>query len=98
MRLKPHEILQKLGFNIGEDGVDVNPADAFLHDNILGFMGATINAAKIPDADLRSLKQGCAFLADIHLSDAGEGDFSKDRAFLSALMQHQFKFQPRKFS
>ena len=96
MRLKPHEILQKLGFNIGEEGVEVNSADAFLQDSMLGLMGTTINATNIPDADLRSQKRSCAFLVGADLNEYDEGDLSKARAFLTVLMQHQFKFQPRK--
>lgn len=37
--LKPHEILQKLGFDVKEEGLSINPKDAYLYTIILELIG-----------------------------------------------------------
>lgn len=96
MRIKPHEILQKLGFNIGEDGIEINPNDAYLYDSMLGLVGATISVEGIPDADLIAQRRTCGFLTDMQVSEAGADDLYKARMFLSALLIQGVGFVPRK--
>ena len=55
MILKPHEILNALGFDINEDGVEINDNDAYLHQKILKLVGATLDVNHIPENDLLKL-------------------------------------------
>lgn len=98
IRLKPHEILQKLGFNLGEEGVVINPNDAFLCDRTLGLIGATIDVGKVSDVDLTLLRRSCAFLVHRKLDAPDNYDLTESRTFLAELIKHQFKFIPHKFS
>lgn len=47
--LKPHNILQSLGFDIPEEGLEINDDDAFLYIKILALMGETIDIDSIDD-------------------------------------------------
>lgn len=60
MILTPHEILQKLGFNVPPEGVRINSNDAFLHDSVLRIAGKTLNLAAAPDTDFERLHRGMA--------------------------------------
>jgi hypothetical protein len=55
MKLKPHDILKHLGFDIEEDGVDINPNDALFVTSALKLAGKTINLENIKTDDLESL-------------------------------------------
>ncbi len=48
LHLEPHEILQKLGFKIGADGVDINDDHTAFHDQCLKIIGETIDINQIP--------------------------------------------------
>ncbi|MBS8270877.1 hypothetical protein DYI26_19415 [Halomonas litopenaei] len=96
MKLKPHEILQKLGFDIGEDGIEINPNDAYLYDSMLGLVGATISVKGIPDADLISQRRTCGFLADMPVSEPGPEDLDKARMYLSTILKQRMGFVERK--
>ncbi len=65
MRVKAHEILSRLGFNIGEQGLEINPNDAFLYQNALQLYGKamSINLDKIPDDEIRRRFFGMAVFA-----------------------------------
>lgn len=55
MRLKPKEILDLLGFNIPEEGVEIEGHDAFFVSKALSLSGKTMSVDLIPDDDLRTL-------------------------------------------
>ncbi len=78
MRLKADEILSRLGFKIGEQGLEINPHDAFLYQNALQLYGKamSINLDKIQDDEIRRRFSGMAFLA---------GDQGQAKRFLSNL-------------
>ncbi|MGD9369233.1 MAG: hypothetical protein PVH87_26230 [Desulfobacteraceae bacterium] len=54
MNLKPHEILNKLGFEIGEEGLCINKFDYPLYNTALDMIGKamTINFDLISDKEL----------------------------------------------
>lgn len=58
--IKPHEILNFLGFNITEDGILVNENDMFLHAESLSLIGKTLSVDLIKDEQLVSLRNGMA--------------------------------------
>lgn len=63
MKLKPHEILQKLGFNVGEEGITINEHDALLIDSTLRLAGSTIDLDRLSEKDLFPVHEGLAGLA-----------------------------------
>jgi hypothetical protein len=63
MILKPHQILQQLGFNVPEEGVSINPDDAYLIQASLGLFGRTMDSARIPHPALVDLNEGLGGLA-----------------------------------
>jgi hypothetical protein len=58
MKLKPHEILQHLGVNVPEDGIDINPHDTFLHATLLRLLGQQMSVNAIAESDLTYLLVG----------------------------------------
>jgi len=58
MKLTSAEILQHLGFDISDDGVEINPNDTYLIISALHLVGQTINISQIPDAELIELRHG----------------------------------------
>lgn len=66
MQLTPVEILKHLGFDVPEEGITINPMDAFLYSKALHLAGGTLNIEAISDEDLLSLHQGMDFLARSH--------------------------------
>lgn len=62
MKLTPHQILQKLGFDVPAEGVEINPNDAYLHDTVLRLAGQSISLANVPDAEIAGLHAGMAGL------------------------------------
>ena len=65
-RLKPHEILQHLGFDIPDEGIDINPHDLYLHSQFLKALGETIAIDSISDERLREIRQGVYALHPEH--------------------------------
>lgn len=55
MKLTPHQILLKLGFNVPPDGLTINPSDLLLHEAVLGMAGRTIDLSRVPDQAFRDL-------------------------------------------
>lgn len=92
IRLKPHEILQHLGFQVGEEGIETNPNDAFLITEVLRSLGATMSVDRIPESQLRDLHRSCRFLAGV--TPAPATDLAPHRAHLKALIERQFQFRP----
>src|SRR5690606_9329290 len=96
MKLKPHEILQKLGFSdIGEDGIEINPNDAYLYDSMLRLLGATISVKDIPDHDLIDQRRTCGFLANMTVSEPSPDDSNKTRMFILEFLKQNMGFVPR---
>lgn len=62
MNLKPHEILQKLGFNIGEEGITISEYDALLIDSTLRLAGSTIDLDRVSEEELLPVHSGLAGL------------------------------------
>ncbi|WP_020405857.1 hypothetical protein [Hahella ganghwensis] len=62
MKLTPTEILQHLGFDISNDGIEINENDAYLITSALHLVGKSINTDQIPDAELATLHCGTAGL------------------------------------
>lgn len=52
MKMTPQDILRHLGFDIPDDGVDINPADAAYFASALNLLGKTMSADSISDEDL----------------------------------------------
>lgn len=57
MKLTPHEILYLLGFDIPEDGIEINPNDSYLHSESLRLLGKTMDVERIEDDDLINAQQ-----------------------------------------
>lgn len=95
MQLTPVEILKHLGFDVPEQGITINPDDAFLYAKALELVGGTLNIEAISDADLLSLHSGMAFLAKSHTNlDARKPDAEsllKLRTTLMVLLKGTFK-------
>src|SRR6516164_5933064 len=56
--MTPQEILKHLGFDVPDEGVRINPADAFLTAESLRLLGATLDVERVTDADLAALRSG----------------------------------------
>ena len=51
MKLTPHQILVMMGFDIPEDGVQISPDDASLHQRMLDLLGTTISPMAISEEE-----------------------------------------------
>lgn len=60
MNLSPAEILSHLGFDIPNEGIEINPHDAYLFTSALRLAGESISADRIPDTKLAELHLGMA--------------------------------------
>jgi hypothetical protein len=58
MKLTPHQILQKLGFDAPAEGVEINGDDAYLHTKVLSLAGQSISLAAVPDEEFHALPGG----------------------------------------
>jgi len=92
--LKPHEILQKLGFNIDESGIKINENDSYLYDSTLGVLGATIDVDRISDTALKTQQKACSFLAGVDPVKVGH-EFNDARYFLKGILKNNLKYEPR---
>jgi len=66
MKMTPHKILQALGFDVPEQGIEVNEHDAFFHAESLRLIGNTISIDRIDNSELISLHDGMAGLVAAH--------------------------------
>ncbi|MFZ3461423.1 hypothetical protein [Vibrio harveyi] len=66
MKMTPHKILLALGFNVPEQGIEVNEHDAFFHAESLRLLGNTISIDRIDNSELVSLHDGMAGLVAAH--------------------------------
>jgi hypothetical protein len=94
MKLMPHEILNYLGFEVREEGVEVNENDAFFISAALKLTGGTINIEDIPSEDLKDLHTGLVGLvAAWNQKDASEWNETSEaklRAHIRAMMKTHF--------
>ncbi|AMP72632.1 hypothetical protein PP715_23365 [Ralstonia solanacearum] len=58
MKLTPHEILKHLGVHVPEDGIAINPHDAFMYTTLLSLLGKQMTVDAISDSDLTVLNTG----------------------------------------
>ncbi len=105
MKLKPVEILKYLGFDIPEDGVEINENDAYLVTSALRFAGESIDFDRIEDSQLAELHRGLAAtvagwvksgqIAPMAVSESAPSSDSvlKLRATLNVLLAVSFKRQ-----
>lgn len=76
MKLKPKDILDYLGFNIPEEGIEINPNDAYLYTHLLFLLGKTIDPIRIPSAELEVFAQ--TILAMEHKKVVNELDLKQN--------------------
>ena len=94
MKLSPHQILSMLGLNVPEEGVEINPNDAFLYSETLNSLGATMDVSLIPEQDLKMIHVGLQGLAQtfsddkINLSSTFDAD--KMRIFIASICSSSF--------
>lgn len=62
MELTPHNILQSLGFDIPEEGLEISENDAFLYIKLLALLGETININAISDEKMSEVHMAMAAL------------------------------------
>lgn len=91
MRLSPFEILQNLGFDVPEAGIEISADDAFYHISALNLIGKTLNAQHIPDealiarsASLPGLQPELAPLAANNAEERADRTRASMRATLKA--------------
>lgn len=67
MKLTPHEILKYLGVHVPEEGIEINPHDAYLHATLLRLLGDQMRVGAIPEGGLTEL------LVGLHGAHTGPG-------------------------
>jgi len=99
MRLTPSEILQRLGFDIPEEGIDINPHDGFLITTSLQLLGETINVAAIPEVDLVDMHHGLAGIVALHRNETPaplhDDSILKLRAVVQSVLNVTLKKRPK---
>ncbi len=93
MNLKPHEILQKLGFNIGEEGITINEYDALLIDSTLRLAGSTIDLDRVSEEVLLPVHSGLAGLVASWNNEQPLVEDSERLAMLRTTLQLTLKLQ-----
>jgi hypothetical protein len=58
MKLNPHEILRYLGFDVPEDGIEINSHDMYLYATLLRLLGQQMRVDAIPGSQLAELLVG----------------------------------------
>lgn len=95
MKIKPHELLKYLGFDIPEEGVDVNDVDAFFHTESLSLLGKTISTESITDEQLASLRNGMVGVVAAHGVTASpqitDQELLRLRALIKANLEMTYK-------
>ena len=74
MTLTPHEILKYLGINVPQEGITINPTDAFLHTQLLSLLGEHMKVDAIPVDDLMCVHAGMHAVAGRAQRDDEEPD------------------------
>lgn len=103
MKLSASDILKHMGFDIPEDGIEINPNDLFFISSVLGLVGDTMNPDLIPDAQVDALNRTLMAMMQAW-SDAGfikpvgaannvlhEDRRLKLRSTIKVLLRHTFK-------
>ena len=100
--LPPHEILNAMGFNVNEKGVEINSNDAFFITTALRLAGSTIDIEKIPIEKLKELHIGLAGLVaawekkdSAEWKDGNGGSEPKLRANIKAILKTYFHFETK---
>lgn len=88
MKMTPHQILNALGFNVPEQGIEVNELEAFLHYESLRLLGNTISIERIDNSELLTLHDGMAGLVAAHRGEeavkASEGTAARLKRLIRA--------------
>ena len=91
--LTPHAILQKLGFSVPEEGLHINPNDAYLYDVSLDLIGkaTSTNLDNLPDDDFKTRFVGLAVFASTdqeaeNFVERLENDASRSRGMVAAIL------------
>lgn len=93
MNLSPSEILAYLGFQIGPEGVEVNPVDAFAITTGLRLAGQVIASRldAIPGEELKGMHHGMVGIAKTHGLGIGASssdfDASRTRQFVKLALK-----------
>ena len=99
MKLTPHQILQKLGFDVPFEGVTINPDEAFLHDSVLRMAGRSIDISTIPDSEFEGLHAGMAGLVSIQRREpvvpTTPHAIEVTRSMAQTVIKQVFKLSPR---
>lgn len=94
MKLSPSDILNYLGFAIPEDGITINPNDAFLHSEALRLLGRTLNVDRIPLEDLCNLHHGMAEMIAAWRGDSptepSDNSLKKLRVTIAVLLRQYY--------
>ncbi|WP_343290006.1 hypothetical protein AAIA71_28705 (plasmid) [Vibrio harveyi] len=67
MRMTPHQMLTALGFNIPEDGIEINEYDFLLHYKSLMLLGISISIDNIDDREISQFHHDIASTVKHHL-------------------------------
>ncbi|MGE4278188.1 MAG: hypothetical protein AB7G62_01290 [Magnetospirillum sp.] len=93
MKLSPSEILTYLGFQVGPDGVDVNPVDAFAITTGLRLAGQVLASRldAIPEDELKGMHDGMVGIAETHGlgigANAPDFDAARTRQFVKLALK-----------
>ncbi len=100
MKLKPHEILNHLGFDIDEEGVYINENDAFYCSESLRLVGKTLNVDNIPEKELSELRNRLSGLVSTWTGKPpgkeNESPLLKLKVSIQVIMQQTFKYSEPK--
>lgn len=97
MKLSPHEILNYLGFDIDEEGVELNENDAFYLSESLRLAGNTLNIDNIPEKDLLEFRNGLAGIVSEWMGkeaiDENKDSSLKLRVSIEVILCQTFKYR-----
>jgi hypothetical protein len=66
-----------MGFDVGANGIDYDPADAYLYESLFALLGASLSLDRIPDRDLEAFGAAVEGMSRAHL---GWGERREDGA------------------
>lgn len=93
MKISPSEILAYLGFQVGPEGVEVNPVDAFAITTGLRFAGEVIASRldAITEEELKGMHHGMVGIAETHGlgigASAPDFDAARTRQFVKLALK-----------
>lgn len=58
LKITPHEMLKLLGIVVPQEGITINPNDAYLYTQFLRMLGQRMNVEAIPACELEGLGAG----------------------------------------